>query len=93
MRRGLHIRQLARCLRDVPDVTTAFAAYEKLRRGRVEMVAAQAERTNNQKSKGPVATTVMTLMMSLATRTFLTPERMFGKLHGHHIDWDAPVVP
>ena len=28
--------QLARCLRDLPDVATAFAAYERLRRPRVE---------------------------------------------------------
>jgi 2-polyprenyl-6-methoxyphenol hydroxylase-like FAD-dependent oxidoreductase len=84
--------QLARCLRDIPDAGAAFAAYEHLRRERVEKVAAQAERTNNQKSMGPVATTLMTLMMPLATRTFLKPEKMFGWTHRYRIDWDAPVV-
>ena len=40
--------QLARCLRDIPDVRAAFATYEQLRRDRVEKVAAQAARTNSQ---------------------------------------------
>ena len=31
--------QLARCLRDLPDATSAFAAYERLRRARVEQIA------------------------------------------------------
>ena len=85
--------QLARCLRDIPDVGTAFAAYEQLRRERVQKVAAQAAKTNNQKSLGPVATTLMTLMMPVATRTFMKPEKMFGWQHRYRIDWDAPVVP
>ena len=32
---------LAKCLRDLPDVSRAFAAYEQLRRERVERVVAQ----------------------------------------------------
>ncbi|MFI1761508.1 FAD-dependent oxidoreductase [Streptomyces sp. NPDC020800] len=85
--------QLARCLRDIPDPGEAFATYERLRRGRVEKVAAQAARTNSQKSMGPLATKAMSLLMPLATRTFLKPERMFGWTHRYRIDWDAPVVP
>ena len=30
--------QLARCLRDLPDATSAFSAYERLRRERVEAI-------------------------------------------------------
>jgi 2-polyprenyl-6-methoxyphenol hydroxylase-like FAD-dependent oxidoreductase len=81
--------QLARCLRDLPDAGGAFAQYERLRRQRVEKVAAQAAKTNNQKSMGPAATTIMTLLMPLATRTFLKPEKMFGWTHRYRIDWDA----
>ncbi|BBH67786.1 FAD-dependent oxidoreductase [Actinoplanes sp. OR16] len=33
--------ELARCLRDIADVTDAFAAYERLRRNRVEQIAAR----------------------------------------------------
>jgi len=83
--------QLARCLRDLPDVGTAFAVYEQLRRERVEKVAAYAAKTNGQKSMGPLATTLMTLLMPLATRTFMKPEKMFGWMHRHRIDWDQTV--
>ncbi|MGW3354260.1 FAD-dependent oxidoreductase [Streptomyces bungoensis] len=85
--------QLARCLRDIPDVHAAFATYEQLRRDRVEKVAAQAARTNSQKSMGPIATKITALLMPLATRTFLKPEKMFGWTHRYRIDWDAPVIP
>lgn len=85
--------QLARCLRDIPDPAAAFTAYEQLRRGRVEKIAAQAAKTNNQKSMGPTATKIMTLLMPLATRTFMKPEKMFGWTHRYRIDWDAPVKP
>jgi 2-polyprenyl-6-methoxyphenol hydroxylase-like FAD-dependent oxidoreductase len=84
--------QLARCLRDIPDVGTAFATYEQLRRTRVEKIAAQAAKTNNQKSMGPIATTLMTLLMPLATRTFLTQEKMFGSTQRYRIDWDERVT-
>jgi 2-polyprenyl-6-methoxyphenol hydroxylase-like FAD-dependent oxidoreductase len=84
--------QLARCLRDLPDVHRAFAAYERVRRPRVEKVAARAARTNNSKTLGPVATTLMSLLMPLAMRTFLTPERMLGPEQRHRIDWNEVVT-
>lgn len=84
--------QLARCLRDLPDTASAFAAYERLRRRRVEKVAARAARTNGSKTLGPLSAAVMRLMMPLAMRTFLTPDRMLGAEHRHTIDWDAPVA-
>ena len=39
---------LAKCLRDLPDVSRAFAAYEQLRRERVERVVAQGARSRRQ---------------------------------------------
>ena len=39
---------LARCLRDLPDVGEAFAAYERLRRERVESVVEQSARLNQR---------------------------------------------
>jgi 2-polyprenyl-6-methoxyphenol hydroxylase-like FAD-dependent oxidoreductase len=83
--------ELARCLRDAPDLAAAFAAYERLRRTRGERVAQQAAKTNRTKGFGPVATRVMGLTMPLALRTVLTPERMLGADQRHRIDWDAPV--
>ncbi|GCD98498.1 FAD-dependent oxidoreductase [Embleya hyalina] len=84
--------QLARCLRDLPDPTAAFAAYEAMRRPRVEKIAAAAAKTNNSKAAGPLAKAVMALLMPVMTRTVLTPERMFGEAQRHHIDWSAPVA-
>jgi 2-polyprenyl-6-methoxyphenol hydroxylase-like FAD-dependent oxidoreductase len=84
--------ELARCLRDLSDVPSAFAAYERLRRPRVEKVAARAAKTNNSKSLGPVATKLMGLLMPLAMKTFLTPERMLGPEQRHRIDWDGLVM-
>lgn len=83
--------ELARCLRDRADVAGALAAYERLRRARVERVAAQAAKTNRTKGFGPLATRIMALAMPLALRTVLTPERMLGADQRHRIDWDASV--
>lgn len=85
--------QLARCLRDMPDVTAAFDAYERLRRDRVEKIAAAAARTNSRKASGPVARILMSVVAPIAMRTFATPRRMFGWMHGYRIDWDEPVTP
>jgi 2-polyprenyl-6-methoxyphenol hydroxylase-like FAD-dependent oxidoreductase len=84
--------QLARCLRDLPDASSAFAAYERLRRPRVEKVAARAARTNNTKGFGPITSAVMGLMMPLALKTVLTPEKMLGIEQRHHIDWAETVA-
>jgi 2-polyprenyl-6-methoxyphenol hydroxylase-like FAD-dependent oxidoreductase len=84
--------ELARCLRDIADPAAAFAAYEHLRRPRVTRIAAQAARTNQRKAAGPIASALMTLLMRVAVKTFATPEKMFGWVHGYRIDWDQPVA-
>lgn len=84
--------QLARCLRDRPDVPDAFAAYERLRRDRVEKIAARAAKANSSKTLGPAAITMMRLMMPLAIRTFLKPERSLGPEQRYRIDWDEIVT-
>ncbi|MFD8526743.1 hypothetical protein ACFV0L_04975 [Streptosporangium canum] len=82
------VTALARCLRDLPDVAGAFAAYEGLRRERVEKVAWRASKTNNSKALGPVTIA----MMPLAMRTFLNPEKTLGAEQRYRIDWQAPVT-
>lgn len=74
--------ELARCLRDLPDAPSAFAAYENLRRPRVEAIAAAAARTNKQKA-GEAAP---------PPTAFPTAEQMFGAVQRHVIDWDQPVT-
>ncbi len=82
---------LARCLRDLPDTGQAFAAYERLRRERVERVVAQGAKTSNNKAPGPVARVLRDLMLPIILK------RVGGKggpdawVHDHHIDWDERV--
>jgi 2-polyprenyl-6-methoxyphenol hydroxylase-like FAD-dependent oxidoreductase len=83
--------ELARCLRDVSNYRDAFAAYEALRRPRVEKVAAYGARNNHDKVAGPIAKAMMKLVLPIAMKTVFTPEKMFRWMHGHHIDWDARV--
>ena len=54
--------QLARCLRDIPDLSTAFATYEQMRRPRVEKIAAYGARNNSNKVSGPVGKAMMNLI-------------------------------
>ncbi|WP_394616561.1 FAD-dependent oxidoreductase [Lentzea sp. JNUCC 0626] len=78
--------QLARCLRDIPDLTQAFATYERLRRPRVERIAARAARTNsNKRGIGPVTR----LLMPLVMKAF--GAKAFTKDQNYRIDWDAQV--
>ncbi|MGN6125164.1 MAG: FAD-dependent oxidoreductase [Humibacter sp.] len=44
---------LARCLRDTPDLDTAFATYEHLRRPRVQTIAENAAAANRNKAGKP----------------------------------------
>ena len=80
--------ELARCLRDIPDVPSAFAAYERLRRGRVRQVAARAAKTNSNKALGPVGKMILRLLMPIATKTFMSAEKVLGAEQRFRIDWD-----
>ncbi|SBT46046.1 FAD-dependent monooxygenase [Micromonospora auratinigra] len=84
--------QLARCLRDLPDVSTAFAAYERLRRERVERVAARAAKINRTKAPGPVARAIMPVLMPLFVKAAMNPEKTIGPEQRYVIDWDEPVT-
>jgi 2-polyprenyl-6-methoxyphenol hydroxylase-like FAD-dependent oxidoreductase len=81
--------ELARCLRDLPDPSAAFAAYEALRRKRVERIAAAAAKTNSVKAPGPLAQTIMPLIMPLFIKTAMNPEKTTAPIHRHRIDWEA----
>jgi 2-polyprenyl-6-methoxyphenol hydroxylase-like FAD-dependent oxidoreductase len=73
--------QLARCLRDIPDLTEAFAAYERLRRPRVERIGTNS----NKRGIGPITR----LLMPLVMKTF--GAKAFTKDQNYRIDWDAQV--
>jgi FAD-dependent urate hydroxylase len=81
--------QLARCLRDLPH-EQAFAAYEQLRRARVDKIIAQAARTNSNKAAGPIARVLRDLVMPVAMKRLTKPEKMAWQFD-YRIDWDASV--
>ncbi|MFE3191034.1 FAD-dependent monooxygenase [Nocardia sp. NPDC059240] len=84
--------ELARCLRDIDDPARAFAAYEALRRPRVEGVAARVARMNQTKAAGPVTRKAMQLMMPFMFKR-MDPEKLLGGEQRFRIDWDATVRP
>lgn len=83
--------ELARCLRDIPDVSRAFAAYERLRRARVRQVAVRAAKTNHSKALGSVGKMILRLLMPIATKTFMTAEKTLGAEQRFRIDWHQVV--
>jgi 2-polyprenyl-6-methoxyphenol hydroxylase-like FAD-dependent oxidoreductase len=83
--------QLARCLRDMPDVPSAFDAYERLRRPRVEKIAARGARIGRAKAPGPVAQRMMRLLVPLMVKT-MNIEKTMAAEQRYTIDWDAPVL-
>ncbi|GIJ27692.1 FAD-dependent oxidoreductase [Micromonospora qiuiae] len=84
--------QLARCLRDLPDVPAAFGAYERLRRARVEGIAARAARINHAKAPGPVGRVVLPVMMRLLMKVAMKPEKTLGAEQRYAIDWAASAA-
>lgn len=84
--------QIARCLRDLPDVPTAFATYEGLRRQRVEKITRRGARTNRRKTPGPIGRRMTVMLMPLFFK-MADVDKMFGWEQRYTIDWDAPVRP
>lgn len=86
--------ELGRCLRDISDPGAAFATYEGLRRARVERVVAHGARTSNSKAAGPVGRVLRDAMLPVVLRMVARSERKGSQtwLHGHHVEWDAPVL-
>jgi FAD-dependent urate hydroxylase len=84
---------LAKCLRDLPDIRQAFAAYEQLRRQRVERVVAQGARSSSGKAAGPVVRVLRDLMLPLILkRVASSGEKSLAWMYGYHIDWDEKVA-
>lgn len=83
---------LAKCLRDSPDPESAFTAYERARRGRVERVVEQGNRTGGWKALSPLARVPRDVIMSLGmrhlARTGNDPSRW---IYEHRLDWDEPA--
>ena len=81
---------LARCLRDLPDAASAFAAYESLRRARVEKITRRGARINHAKAPGPVARKMMQMLMPVMFKA-MNPEKSLGWEQRYVIDWATPI--
>jgi len=82
---------LAKCLRDLPDTAQALAAYERLRRARVERIVAQGARSGSAKTPGPAGRVLRDLLLPLVFR-FLVTDRSQAWIYDHHLDWDSPTT-
>ena len=82
---------LARCLRDLPDVPQAFAAYERLRRRRPECIVSHGARTSNSKAAGPIARKIRDFMMPMVLKRVANGGSL-AWMHDYHIDWSAKVA-
>ncbi len=82
---------LARCLRDIPSIENALAAYEGLRRERVEAVVARGKRNGDDKVTGPVMRVLRDLFLKRALKN-PAQEDPNEFMWSHHIDWHTPVA-
>ena len=81
---------LAKCLRDLPQPTEAFAAYVRLRRKRVEMVVQYSARISRSKTAGPISRWFRDLIMPVALKHFASPAA-HAWLYQYQVDWNEPV--
>jgi 2-polyprenyl-6-methoxyphenol hydroxylase-like FAD-dependent oxidoreductase len=82
---------LAKCVRDLPVLEEAFAAYERLRRERVERVVKFARaRGNNKAVSNPVGRWFRDLLMPVFLKAFANSSS-FGWFYSYSVDWETPV--
>lgn len=77
---------LARCLRDLP-CEQALAAYESIRRPRVERIIKETTRKNSAKTAGPVGRVLFALAMRIFVK-MARPEKL-AWMFDYRIDWGA----
>ena len=65
-------------------------AYERLRRPRVEKIAARGARIGRAKAPGPVAQRMMRLLVPLMLKA-MDLEKTLADEQRYTIDWDSPV--
>lgn len=84
---------LALCLRDVPQVPAALAAFETLRRARVERVVAEGARRSSEKTVGPVGRVIRDLVMPVVLKRVASQAKNnpYDWLYRYELDWAAPL--
>lgn len=81
---------LAKCLRDLADTGAAFAAYQRIRKRRVEKIAAMARRTGNHKSpSGSLGRAVRDLVLPMFLKMGV---RANEPVYSYRVGWDEEVA-
>lgn len=81
---------LAKCLRDIPDITQAFAAYQSIRSDRVKYVVDETRKTGRSKKPPSLfGRMVRDLVLPVILRKGVTAA---AGIHEHHIEWDERVL-
>jgi 2-polyprenyl-6-methoxyphenol hydroxylase-like FAD-dependent oxidoreductase len=78
---------LARTLRDLPSIPEAFAAFERLRRERVEKIVAWGARGSSSKVPGAFGRVARDLMVRLIFPLLIT-EKSLAWMYDYRIGWD-----
>lgn len=82
---------LAKCLRDIPDIASAFAAYQNIRKPRVEHVMRETRRTGERKAPpGPFGRLTRDLVLPMFLKKGVAT---FDPIYAHHIPWEEKVAP
>jgi 2-polyprenyl-6-methoxyphenol hydroxylase-like FAD-dependent oxidoreductase len=83
---------LARCLQDYTSIPSAFEAFERVRRHRVERIVAAGARTSSSKTPGVVGRLVRDAMLKVLLRFVVTPKSV-SWMYDYRIDWTADAAP
>ncbi|MFS8513560.1 MAG: FAD-dependent monooxygenase [Planifilum fulgidum] len=82
---------LAQCLRDLPDPSEAFAAYESLRRQRAEKVVRYSRSIGNNKAvSNPILLWLRDMTMPFFLKLFASPNA-HDWLYSYRVDWEERV--
>jgi len=81
---------VAKCLRDIADPAAAFAAFDRLRRGRVEPIVRQSRRTGQQKAPaGWIGRKLRDLVLPIFLRKSAEGA---DRIYQYPLDWDERVA-
>ena len=81
---------LAKCLRDIPEASRAFSAFEHLRRGRVEPIVKQSRRTGQQKAPaGWLGRKIRDLVLPLFLKS---SAQAATELYRYALNWEERIV-
>ena len=81
---------LAKCLRDIPDYTSALDVFVTQRRARVEPIIKWAARINSNKASGPFAAKIRDLVLPPIMKLTANNKAAIRQF-AYHVDWNTPA--